>query len=83
MSTTAFHCSKVSSSMGTGGAPIPALLNNTSSRPKASLVLAKSALTEAGSLTSVATARARDPAPPAISAVSFKGSTRRPASATA
>ena len=34
VSTTAFHCSKVRSSMGTGGAPMPALLKRTSSRPK-------------------------------------------------
>src|SRR5713101_559263 len=37
-STTAFHCSKVTSSSGTAGAPRPALLKRMSSRPKVSLV---------------------------------------------
>ena len=41
--------------MGIAGAPIPALLNSTSSRPKASLTFAKSARTDSGLLTSVGT----------------------------
>ena len=36
-STTVCHCSTVSSSSGTGGAPVPALLKSTSRRPNASL----------------------------------------------
>ena len=55
VSTTAFHCSTVRSSIGIAGAPMPALLNSTSSRPKVSFVFANSARIEAGSVTSVAT----------------------------
>src|SRR6516165_1379280 len=39
VSTTACHCSYVRSSSGTGGAPIPALLNSKSKRPKVSFAL--------------------------------------------
>src|SRR6266481_221597 len=56
VSTTAFHFSKGSSSMGTGGAPMPALLKRRSSRPKVSLVLAKRARMDSGSPTSVTSA---------------------------
>src|SRR5262249_47709745 len=81
MSTTAFHCSKVKSSIGTPGAPMPALLNSTSRRPKASLAFANRARTDCGSLTSVGTASARAPAPDSATAFS-SGSFRRPARAT-
>ena len=37
-STTRRHCSTVRSSSGTGGAPVPALLNSRSSRPNVSFV---------------------------------------------
>ena len=53
MSTTFFHCSTVSSSRLTAGAPTPALLNRRSRRPKALSRCANSARTDAGSLTSV------------------------------
>ncbi len=53
VSTTFFQVSSGRSSSGTAGAPIPALLNSTSRRPKACLVLANSALTDSGSPTSV------------------------------
>ena len=60
VSTTAFHCSNVRSSIGIGGVPMPALLNSRSRRPNRSLVFANSARTEAGSVTSVGTAMQRD-----------------------
>ena len=81
-STTFRHCSTVSSSMGIPGALAPALLNRKSSRPNASAVLAKSACTDAGSLTSAGTASARSPSAPASSLVFSSGSGRRPASTT-
>ena len=43
----------MSSSSGTAGAPIPALLNNRSIRPKRSSTAANSASTDSGSVTSV------------------------------
>ena len=64
------------------GAFTPALLNSTSSRPNVSLILAKKASTAAGSLTSVGTASAREPASPASPIVLCKASARRPAIAT-
>ena len=64
-STTRCHCSTVSSSIGIPGALAPALLNRKSSRPNASFVRAKSASTDAGSLTSAGTASARSPSAPA------------------
>src|SRR5262249_15464066 len=66
---TRLHCSNERSSSGTGGAPLPALLNKTSSRPNASFVRAKSSRTDAGSLTSAATARARSASGPASARV--------------
>ena len=51
--------------MGTAGAPMPALLNRRSSRPKVSLVRAKRLRIEPGSATSVGTTRARDVFAPA------------------
>src|SRR5438445_9701929 len=60
-STTDFHCSKVTSSRGTGGAPEPALLNRRSNRPNASTARAKSAFTDCGSPTSVGTPSIRAP----------------------
>ncbi len=47
-STTRRHCSTVRSSSGTGGAPVPALLNSRSRRPKAASVASKRARTDAG-----------------------------------
>ena len=68
--------------MGTRGAPKPALLNNRSSRPKDSYVLANRALTASRSLTSVGTTSTCEPASPASAFASSKGSRRRPAMAT-
>ena len=68
--------------MGIAGVLVPALLNRRSSRPKASLVLAKRATTDAGSLTSVGTARALAPAAPASVTVASRASVRPPARAT-
>src|SRR5215510_9938268 len=66
-----------------GGALIPALLNNRSSRPKVSCVLANKARTAAGSPTSVGTTSPCAPAGPAIVTVASNSSWRRPARATA
>ena len=46
VATTFCQVSKGRSSSGTGGAPMPALLNSTSSRPKVDLVVANSARIE-------------------------------------
>ena len=43
-----FHCSTDVFQQHRGGAPIPALLKITSTRPNAATVLSNSALTEAG-----------------------------------
>ena len=83
ISTTFFQVSYGRSSIGVAGAPMPALLNSTSQRPKVSLVLANSALTEAGSLTSVGTTRLCPLVLTPSAAVSSSLSCRRPASATA
>src|ERR1019366_10691278 len=61
---------------------MPALLNNTSSRPKASFVLANSALTAPGSPTSVGTASISPPPSRAMAAVRSSSAARRPASTT-
>ncbi len=79
--TTACHLSKGRSSMGIAGAPMPALLKSTSRRPNFAFVAAKSAFTESGTPTSVATAMARSPAPESATALS-SSSWRRPASTT-
>ena len=71
VSTTARHCSSVSSSSGTAGAPMPALLKSRSRRPNLASTSAKSAATDAGSRTSHATATAP---PPASAAASSSGS---------
>src|SRR6202030_372599 len=55
--TTACHCARLRSSKFTGGAPMPALLKSTSSRPKASITLANSAAIDAGSVMSAETGR--------------------------
>src|SRR5438034_7205172 len=81
VSTTAFHCSYVRSSSGTGGAPMPALLNSKSKRPKASFVLANRLLTDEGSVTLVGTTSVRD-CDAAARAVASSGSRRRPARTT-
>src|SRR5271170_5167110 len=81
-STTVFHCAKVSSSIGTAGAPWPALLNKRSSRPNSRSMVANSAFTAAGSPTSAGEATARRPRALISPAASSSGSRRRPASAT-
>src|SRR5882724_6146480 len=84
VSTTAFHFSNGSSSRGTGGAPMPALLKRRSSRPKTCFVCAKRARMDSGSLTSVGTTSVFDPgdfAFPSAAAVS-RASLRRPARTT-
>src|SRR5262249_25148491 len=72
----------VRSSSPMGGALVPALLNNRSSRPKVSCVLANKPRTAAGSPTSVGTTSPCAPAGPAIVTVSSNSSWRRPARAT-
>ena len=57
VSTTACHCASVRFSIGTGGAPVPALLNSTSRRPNFSTVRAKSVSTDRASATLVGTAQ--------------------------
>src|ERR1019366_6826667 len=64
------------------GAFVPALLNRTSSRPKVSRVLANSARTESGLVTSVGTLSILPPVADADAAVRANGSARRPASTT-
>src|ERR1019366_5404248 len=64
------------------GALVPALLKRRSRRPKASWVLANSALTEFGSVTSVGTGSILPPDAVADAAVRSSGSERRPASTT-
>ena len=80
--TTACHCSKLRSSIGTAGVLMPALLKSTSSRPKVFSVASNSAFTEAGSPTSVGTASMRLPSAPAFAMVCCSASSRRPASTT-
>src|SRR4051812_32035346 len=80
VSTTSFHFSTGSSSNGTGGAPMPALLNSTSRRPYFSFTLANIARIASTSLTSVGTMKA-SPFPSFATASS--GSLRRPTSVTA
>ena len=81
VSTTFFQVSSGSSSIGTAGAPMPALLNSRSSRPYSCLARANSALIDSGSLTSVGTDSVL--ALPASFLVSSSFSARRPASTTA
>ena len=82
-STAAAHCSNVRSSIGTGGAPVPALLNSRSKRPNTSWILPKSARTGCGLLTSVGTTSIR-PSECFLSPAVFSNSwTRRPANTTA
>ncbi len=83
-STTRRQSATVRFSSGTGGAPVPALLNRTSSRPNVRLVVSNRARTEDSSVTSVGTARAR-PGTVALwprVTVSSSASGRRPASTT-
>src|ERR1700722_11571439 len=80
--TTALHWAKVSSSIGTGGAFWPALLNRRWRRPNSLSISANKALTASGSPTSVATGSARRPSPLTSPATSSRSSRRRPASAT-
>src|SRR5438093_6052548 len=82
-STAAVHCSNVRSSIGTAGAPVPALLKGRSKRPNISLILLKSARTACGLLTSVGTTSIR-PSECFLSPAVFSNSwTRRPANTTA
>src|SRR5258708_2434143 len=76
-----FQVSSGNSSIGTAGAPMPALLNKRSRRPNSFLVRANSALIDSGSLTSVGTESVL--ALPASFLVSSSLSARRPASTTA
>src|SRR5215469_4068501 len=55
--TIACHCSKLRSSIGIAGVPMPALLNSMSSRPNLSLIRANTPLTWAGSPTSAGAIR--------------------------
>ena len=82
VSTTRRQSSTVRSSSGTGRRPIPALLKRRSTRPNAPTAASNRARTESGSVTSVGTASARGPAPPARAIVSARASGRRPAIAT-
>src|SRR6058998_983983 len=81
-STTVFHCSKVRSSSGTGGADAPALLNRRSNRPNVATVLSKRALTDFASLTSVGAPRIVAPSFDPSAATASSGSFRRPATTT-
>src|SRR5262245_25687772 len=80
--TTASHCSSDNSSIGTAGAPIPALLNRTSSRPNASTVRSKRARTATGSPTSVGTTSDLPASAAIIREVPSSRSVWRPAIAT-
>src|SRR5258708_6168210 len=82
VSTTARHLSSGKSSMGTAGAPMPALLKSRSSRPWAAFTAANSALMAAGSATSVGTTMLRPCVAAPSAATSSSLSLRRPASAT-
>eukprot|EP00042_Codosiga_hollandica_P000420 m.923579 g.923579 ORF g.923579 m.923579 type:complete len:446 (+) comp111198_c0_seq1:298-1635(+) len=75
VSTTARHCATVSSSMGTGGAEMPALLKSRSSRPKRWRSAAKAASTWASSVTSAGRIKASG-------SVSRRSASRRPSSAS-
>ena len=87
VSTTVRHCSTVSSSSGTPGAPTPALLNNRSRRPKRSATSSNSASTDAGSVTSPTMATAPRPpgrrSPPTGRGGGRRATTVNPASASA
>ena len=76
------HCSTVSSSRGMAGAPMPALLNRTSSRPKTSTVRVKRARMESG-VGHVGRDRDRPPVDPISEATSLMGSGRRSDSTSA
>ena len=80
-STTARQVSIGSSSIGTAGAPMPALLKSTSSRPQLSFTLAKMARTFSGRVMSAGSTMARSLAPDSA-AVFSKSSARLPTSAT-
>src|ERR1700737_3753961 len=79
--TTACHCARLKSSNGIAGAPMPALLKRTSSRPKASITLANSAAIDPGSVMSAETGRLLPKLSPSF-LVSSSLSRRRPASTT-
>src|ERR1700730_1156594 len=80
--TTAVHRAYVRSSSGTGGAPIPALLNSRSRRPKTSLVRANRLPTDEGSVTSVGATSVRDSEAAIARAVASSRSLTRPARTT-
>ena len=82
-STTDFHVSNGSSSIGTGGAPKPALLNRKSRRPpNAFLVSANRRFTSSGLPTSAATATILPPPALASATVLSSSSLRRPVTTT-
>src|SRR5215510_2555490 len=80
VATTFCQASNGKSSSGTAGAPIPALLNNTSSRPKVDFTVANSETIDSRLDTSVGTTKACAPAtlisPATLSSITL----RRPAS---
>src|SRR4029078_7208070 len=78
VSTTDCHCCKVRSSIGTGGAPKPALLNKKSRRPNAFLVSANRAFTSSGLPTSVLTASILPPPALALDHALSSSPLRRP-----
>ena len=80
-STTSRNFSMRRSSIGTAGAPLPALLKRTSSRPQAALVLSKTSFTCASLVMSAGRTSARSGAPDSA-AVCSSLSWRRPTSAT-
>ena len=82
-STTDLQVSKGSSSIGTGGAPKPALLNRKSRRPpNAFLVSANRVFTSSGLPTSARTATILPPPGLAMATVLSSSSLRRPATTT-
>ena len=76
-STTRRHSSTGSSSIGTAGAPVPALLKSRSRRPKRLRIASNSASTEAGSETSAGTTSV---SPRIVPATASSSSWRRPVS---
>ena len=77
MFTTSRNFSIGRSSIGTEGAPIPALLNSTSSRPHLPFTSAKSCFTSASLVMSAGSTMARSCAPDSV-AVFSSMSLRRP-----
>src|SRR4029077_8199290 len=80
VATTFCQVSNGRSSSGTAGAPIPALLNKTSSRPKVDFIVANRLTIDSRFETSVGTARACAPVALISAATLSSISLRRPAS---